>query len=41
SSVGISSVHNREELVEAIENAVSYSKRIIVEHLVEKLKEIN
>ena len=41
SSVGITAVHNREELVDAIENAVSYSKRIIVEKLVEKLKEIN
>ncbi len=41
SSVGITAAHNREELVEAIENAVSYSKRIIVEHLVEQLKEIN
>ena len=41
SSVGITAVHNREELVGAIDNAVSYSKRIIVEKLVEKLKEIN
>ena len=41
SSVGITSVHNREELVEVIENAVSDSKHIIVKHLVEKLKEIN
>ncbi len=41
SSVGISAVHNREELEEAIENAVGYSKRIIVEKLVERLKEIN
>ena len=41
SSVGITAVHNREELVDAIDNAVSYSKRIIVEKLVEKLKEIN
>ena len=41
SSVGITAVHNREELKEAIESAVSYSKRIIVEHLVEQLKEIN
>ena len=41
SSVGITAVHNLEELVEAIDNAVSYSKRIIVEKLVEKLKEIN
>ena len=41
SSVGITAVHNREELIEAVDNAASYSKRIIVEHLVEKLKEIN
>ncbi len=41
SSVGITAVHNREELKVAVENAISYSKRIIVEHLVEQLKEIN
>ena len=41
SCVGFTAVHNREELKEAIESAVSYSKRIIVEHLVEQLKEIN
>ena len=41
SSVGITAVHNREEFIEAVDNAVSYSKRIIVERLVEKLKEIN
>lgn len=41
SSVGIKAVHNREELIEATDNAIKYSKRIIVEHLVEKLKEIN
>ena len=41
SSVGITAVHNREEFVEAVDNAVSYSKRIIVERLVEQLKEIN
>ena len=41
SSVGIKAVHNREELKEAVESAISYSKRIIVEHLVEQLKEIN
>lgn len=41
SSVGISAVHNREELTAAVESAISYSKRIIVEHLVEQLKEIN
>ena len=41
SSVGITAVHNREELIEAVDNAASYSKRIIVEHLVSQLKEIN
>lgn len=41
SSVGITAVHDRKELIEAVENAVTYSKRIIVEKLVEKLKEIN
>ena len=41
SSVGIKAVHNREELTEAVDNAIKYSKRIIVEKLVEKLKEIN
>ncbi|MBQ5874744.1 MAG: D-alanine--D-alanine ligase, partial [Alistipes sp.] len=37
----ITAVHNREEFIEAVDNAVSYSKRIIVERLVEQLKEIN
>lgn len=41
SSVGIEAVHDREHLVEAVENAAAYSKRIIVEHLVEQLREIN
>ena len=41
SSVGIEAVHDREHLIEAIENAAAYSKRIIVEHLVEQLREIN
>ena len=41
SSVGIKAVHNREELIEAVDNAIKYSKRIIVERLVERLKEIN
>ena len=35
SSVGIKAVHNREELVEAVDNAIKYSKRIIVECLVD------
>ncbi len=41
SSVGIKAVHNEEELIEATDNAIKYSKRIIVERLVERLKEIN
>ena len=41
SSVGIKAVHNREELVEAVDAAIKYSKRIIVEQLIERLKEIN
>ncbi len=41
SSVGIKAVHNREELVEAVDNAIKYSKRVIVEVLIERLKEIN
>lgn len=41
SSVGIKAVHNREELIEAVDNAIKYSKRIIVETLIEHLKEIN
>ena len=41
SSVGISSAANREELIESIENAEKYSTRIIVEDMVENLKEIN
>ncbi|MBO5733178.1 MAG: D-alanine--D-alanine ligase [Alistipes sp.] len=41
SSVGIKAVHNREELIEATDNAIKYSKRIIVERLIERLKEIN
>ena len=41
SSVGISSAANREELIESIDNAEKYSTRIIVEDMVENLKEIN
>ena len=41
SSVGIKAVHNREELVDAVDNAIKYSKRIIIETLIERLKEIN
>lgn len=41
SSVGIRPAHNREDLVEAIEYACSFTTRVIVEKLVEKLKEVN
>ncbi len=41
SSVGISRAANREELVDSVENAQKYSTRIIVEDMVENLKEIN
>lgn len=41
SSVGISKATYREELIKAIDNAEKFSKRIIVEHMIENLKEIN
>lgn len=41
SSVGISKAADREELIKAIDNAEKFSKRIIVEHMIENLKEIN
>lgn len=41
SSVGISKASNRDELIEKIGKAEKFSQRIIVEKLIEKLKEIN
>ena len=41
SSVGIGKASNREELIERINTAEKFSQRIIVEHMIEKLKEIN
>lgn len=41
SSIGIGAAHDREGLVERINNAVKFSSRIIVEHMVESLREIN
>lgn len=41
SSVGIARADNREILAEKISDAAKYSTRLIVEHLVEQLKEIN
>lgn len=41
SSVGIGSAHNREELLERVADAERYSTRIIVEHLLADMQEIN
>lgn len=41
SSVGIGKATDRESLIEKIDNAEKFSARIIVEHCIEKLKEIN
>ncbi len=41
SSVGIGKASNREELIEKVDNAEKFSQRIIVEHMIEQLKEIN
>lgn len=41
SSIGIGAAHNREELVDCVDKAARYSSRIIVEHMVTALREIN
>lgn len=41
SSVGIGKAANREELIEKIDNADKFSQRLIVEHMITDLKEIN
>ncbi len=41
SSVGIGKAADRAQLVERIDNACKFSSRIIVEHMIEQLKEIN
>ncbi len=41
SSVGIGAANNRDELLSRVEDASKYSARIIVEHMVEHLQEIN
>ena len=41
SSVGISKASNKEELVKSVDNAEKFSHRIIVEDMIEDLKEIN
>lgn len=41
SSVGIGRAGDRDQLLEKVDNAQRYSSRIIVEHMVDNLKEIN
>ncbi|MDE7160356.1 MAG: D-alanine--D-alanine ligase [Muribaculaceae bacterium] len=41
SSVGIGKASDRDELIEKIDNAEKFSQRIIVEHMISRLKEIN
>ncbi|MDE5978788.1 MAG: D-alanine--D-alanine ligase, partial [Muribaculaceae bacterium] len=41
SSIGIGFAHSREELFEKVDDAGRYASRIIVEHMVEELQEIN
>lgn len=41
SSVGIGSAHDRKELVERIDEAERYSSRLVVEHMIGELQEIN
>lgn len=41
SSVGIGSAHNREELIERVADAQRYSTRLIVEHMLADMQEIN
>jgi D-alanine-D-alanine ligase len=41
SSVGIGKAANREELIAKVDNAEKFSQRLIVEHMIEQLKEIN
>lgn len=41
SSVGIHKAANREELIDAVDKAEKFSQRIIIEHMIKRLKEIN
>lgn len=41
SSVGIHSAKNKDELIEAIEDACNYDTKIVVEEMVQNLKEVN
>ncbi len=41
SSVGIGKAADREQLIEKVDNAARFSSRLIVEDMIERLKEIN
>lgn len=41
SSIGIGAAHNRDELIDRVNDACRFSQRIIVEHMVTALREIN
>lgn len=41
SSVGIGKAADRQQLIEKMDNAARFSQRLIVEHMIEQLKEIN
>jgi len=41
SSIGISVADNRQELIEAVENAGQFSQSVLIEKLIENLKELN
>lgn len=41
SSVGIRAAHNREELLDAVDYAISFTNRVIIEKYVQNLKEVN
>ncbi len=41
SSVGIRAAHNRDEFMEAVDHAISFTSRIIIEKYVQELKEVN
>ncbi len=41
SSVGIGKAADREQLIEKVDNAARFSQRLIIEHMIEQLKEIN
>lgn len=41
SSIGIGAAHDREQLIERLDDAARFSRRLVVEHMVTALREIN